>query len=60
MRCLMVSPRTHNIHFQAKHIKGVNNIAADLPSRLQVKEFQARFPYMDQVCTPMSLELIRH
>lgn len=36
MRCLMVSPQTHNIHFQAKHIKAVNNIAADLLSRFSV------------------------
>lgn len=44
--------------FRAKHIEGVNNIAADLPSRLQVKEFQARFPYMDPACTPVSPAMI--
>lgn len=58
MRRLMVLSLTHNIHFRAKHIEGVNNIAADLLSRLQVKEFQARFPYMDPACTPVSPALI--
>lgn len=54
MRRLMFLSLTHNIHFRAKHIEGVKNIAADLLSRLQVKEFQARFPYMDPACTPVS------
>lgn len=54
----MVLSPTHNIHFRAKHIEGVNNIAADLLSRLQVKESQARFPYMDPACTPVSPALI--
>lgn len=58
MRRLMVLSLTHNIHFRAKHIEGVNNIAADLLPRLQVKEFQARFPYMDPACTPVSPALI--
>lgn len=51
----MVLSLTHNIHFQAKHIVGVNNIAADLLSRLQVKE---RIPYMGPVCTPVSPALL--
>lgn len=38
-----------NVH--AKHIERVSNIAADFISQLQVKEFQARFPYIDPVCT---------
>lgn len=54
----MVLSVTHNIHFRAKYIEGVNNIAEDLLSRLQVKEFQARFPYMDPACTPVSPALI--
>lgn len=55
---LMVLSLTHNIHFRAKHIEGVNNIAADLLSRLHVKELQARFPYMDPACTPVSPAMI--
>lgn len=58
MRRLMVLSLTYNIHFQAKHIEGVKNIAADLLSRLQVKEFQTRFPYMDPACTPVNPALI--
>jgi hypothetical protein len=58
MRQLMVLSLKHNIHFQAKHIQGVKNIAADLLSRLQIKDFQERFPYMDPACTPVSPELI--
>lgn len=35
------------IHVQVKHIERVSNITADFISQLQVKEFQARFPYID-------------
>lgn len=58
MRRLMVLSLTHNIHFRAKHIEGINNIAEDLLSRLQVKEFQARFPYIHPACAPVSQALI--
>lgn len=36
----------HNIHFIAKHVPGVLNTAVDMLSRLQVTEYQARFPHM--------------
>lgn len=47
----MIFSLSHNIHFQAQHIPGVANIAADLLSRLQVPEFLVRFPTMDKTPT---------
>lgn len=47
----------HNIHFIAKHVPGVT--AVDMLSRLQVTEFQARFPYMQSRPTPISSTLVR-
>ena len=47
MRRLMLLSLQHNIHFVAKHVLGVNNSAAYILSRLQVTEFQARFPHME-------------
>lgn len=54
----MVLSLTHNINFRAKHIEGVNNIAADLLPRLQVQEFQAGFSYMDPACTTVNPAMI--
>lgn len=34
----MILPLTHHIHFYAKHIQEVANIAADLLSHLHVSE----------------------
>lgn len=59
MRRLMILSLQHNIHFHAKHIQGISNTAADLLSRLQVKEFKARFPHMDSEPTPVPLTLVR-
>lgn len=50
---------THDIHFYAKHIQGVANVAADLLHRLEVSEFKTRFPHMDKEQTPVSLSLVR-
>lgn len=47
----MILSLSHNIHFQAQHIPGVANTAADLLSRLQVPEFLIRFPNMDKTPT---------
>lgn len=47
MRRLMVASLTHNIHFNAEHIPGLLNIAADLLSRLQISRFQTLYPTMD-------------
>lgn len=49
----------HNIHFIAKHVPGVLDTAADMLSRLQVTEFQARFPHMQSRPTPISSTLVR-
>lgn len=59
MRRLMILSLQHNIHFHAKHIPGISNTAADLLSRLQVKEFKARFPHMDNEPTPVPPALVR-
>lgn len=50
-RRLMILSLSHNIHFQAQHIPGVANTAADLLSRLQVPQFLIRFPNMDKTPT---------
>jgi hypothetical protein len=60
MRRLMLLLLQHNIHFTAKHFPGVLNTAADMLSRLQVTEFQYRFPHMQPKPTsiqPTLLEL---
>ena len=49
----------HNIHFVAKHVPGANNSAADMLSRLQVTEFQARFPNMEHKPTQVPQQLVR-
>lgn len=59
MRRLMLLSLTHNIHFYAKHIQGVVNVAADLLSLLQVSEFKTRFPHMDKEQTPVPLSLVK-
>ena len=59
MRRLMLLSLQHNIHFVAKHVPGVNNSAADMLSRLQVKEFRARFPHMEHEPTQVPLKLVR-
>lgn len=46
MRRRMLFALQHNIHFVPKQFPGVCNTAADTRSRLQVPEFQARFPHM--------------
>lgn len=47
MRRLMVASLLHNIHFNAEHIAGLLNIAADLLSRLQISRFRTLYPTMD-------------
>lgn len=59
MRRLMLLSLTHNLHFYAKHIQMVSNVAADLLSRLQVSEFKTRFPHIDKEQTPVPLSLVR-
>lgn len=59
MRHLMLLSLQHNIHFIAKHVPGVLNTAVDMLSRLQVTEYQARFPHMQSRPTPISSTLVR-
>lgn len=49
----------HNIHFFAKPVPCVLNTAADMLSRPQVPEFQARFPHMQSRPTPVPPMLVR-
>ena len=48
LRRLIVQCLKFNILFQAKHVKGVNNILSDRLSRLQIEEFRKLAPEMDQ------------
>lgn len=59
MRRLMLLSLQHNIHFFAKHVPCVLNTAADMLSRPQVPEFQARFPHMQSRPTPVPPMLVR-
>lgn len=59
IRRLMLLSLQHNIHFLAKHVPGVLNTAADMLSRLQVTEFQSRFPHMQSRPTPVPSTLVR-
>ena len=47
VRSLVVSTLTHNILFAAKHIPGKSNTIADLLSRSQVGQAQAKAPWLD-------------
>lgn len=58
MRRLMILSLSHNVHFIAEHIPGKSNKAADLLSRLQVDEFKAQFPFMDNEPTQVPQELV--
>lgn len=53
MRRLMITVLKYNISFTASHISGIHNKAADLLSRLQVTEFQRKFPHMEPYPTPI-------
>lgn len=44
----------YNILFHALHIEGVQNIAADQLSRLQITQFKNTFPYMDKYPTAVT------
>ena len=47
-------------NFVAKHVPGVDNSAEDIMlSRLQLTEFQVRFPHMKNEPTQVPLELVR-
>lgn len=59
MRRLMLLSLQHNIHFVAEHVPGVLNTAADMLSRLQVTEFQIRFPHMQPIPTQIPPALVR-
>ena len=48
LRSLVITCLQCNIMFKAKHIPGVINTAADLLSRLQVKQFQTIFPQVEK------------
>ena len=61
MRRLMVNILKYNILFQAIqciHIPGLNNIAADKLSRLQVDDFHSQFPHMDTVGICISQDMM--
>ena len=47
VRRFVVLMLTHNIMFKASHIPGKTNTAADLLSRLQIKQFKFKFPHME-------------
>lgn len=51
MRRFMVSVLKYNIFFQAVHVPGASNIAADHLSRLQMDQFHHQFPHMDKEAT---------
>ena len=44
--------------FQALHIKGIKNIAADQLSRLQIHQFKKDFPLMDPVPAIVNPDLL--
>ena len=46
-------------NFVAKHVPGVDSSAEDMLSRLQLTEFQVRFPHMKNEPTQVPLELVR-
>lgn len=48
MRRFMINVLKYNIVFQATHIPGLSNVAADQLSRLQIDEFHKQFPGMDK------------
>ncbi|XP_033736378.1 uncharacterized protein LOC117324568 [Pecten maximus] len=48
MRRFMVNVLKYNILFQAVHVPGLHNIAADHLSRLQMEQFFQQFPHMDK------------
>lgn len=58
MRRFMILSLSHNVHFIAEHIPGKSNKVADLLSRLQVVEFKAQFPFMDNEPTQFPQELV--
>lgn len=58
MRRLMVASLLHNIHFNAEHIAGLLNIAADLLSRLQISRFRTLYPTMDDNNYPVPQALL--
>ena len=58
MRRFMVNVLKYNILFEAIHIPGVLNIAADQLSRFQMKEFHSQFPDMDKVDTPIPHQMM--
>lgn len=58
MRRLMVASLLQNNHFNAKHILGLLNIAADLLSRLQISRFWTLYPTMDDNSYPVPQALL--
>lgn len=54
----MVASLLHNIHFNAEHIPGLLNIAADLLSRLQISRFRTLYPTMDDNNYPVPQALL--
>ena len=58
MRRFMLNVLKYNILFEAIHIPGVLNIAADQLSRFQMNEFHSQFPEMDKVGTPIPHQMM--
>ena len=54
VRRFVVLMLTHNIMFKASHIPGKTNTAADLLSRLQIKQFKFKFPHMETDSTEIN------
>jgi hypothetical protein len=58
VRRLVLRALRFNILFRAHHIPGVDNIAADHLSRLQIQEFRKSFPNMDKLPTVVEKNLL--
>ncbi|KAK3088021.1 hypothetical protein FSP39_013582 [Pinctada imbricata] len=57
VRRLVISVLQNNLFFRARHIPGIQNVAADMLSRLQISKFKQLYPHMDQNPTPVQQPL---
>jgi hypothetical protein len=53
IRCLSYLAATHQFLYTLVHVPGINNVAADLLSRLKVDEFRQQFPNAQPSATPI-------
>ena len=59
LRCLWFFKALFNIDITATHIAGINNEAADMLSRNQIKHFWSAYPHISQLPTPLPVTLTR-